>query len=91
MEYSYPLSTDWTTQEMVDVVKFFEVVEAAYEKGIKREQFLAAYRRFKEIVPSQAEEKTIFREFEQASGYVGYKAVKLAKELADGEVIRLKQ
>ncbi len=37
MEYSYPLSTDWTTQEMVDVVHFFEAVEAAYEKGIKRE------------------------------------------------------
>ena len=90
MEYSYPLSTDWSTQEMVDVVKFFEAVEAAYEKGVKREAFMAAYRRFKEIVPSQAEEKTICREFEQASGYVSYKAVKLAKELADGQVIRVK-
>lgn len=90
MEYSYPLSTDWSTQEMVDVVKFFEAVEAAYEKGIKREQFMAAYKRFKEIVPSQAEEKTICREFEDASTYVAYKAVKLAKELADGQVIRIK-
>ena len=89
MEYSYPLSTDWTTQEMVDVVHFFEAVEAAYEKGIKREVFMAKYRRFKEIVPSQAEEKTILREFEQASGYVGYKAVKQAKEAADGQIIRL--
>lgn len=90
MEYSYPLSTDWTTKEMVDVVKFFEAVEAAYEKGIKREAFLPAYRRFKEVVPSQAEEKTICREFEQASGYVAFKAVKLAKELSDGQVIRIK-
>ena len=89
MEYSYPLSTDWTTQEMVDVVHFFEAIEAAYEKGIKREVFMAKYRRFKEIVPSQAEEKTILREFEQASGYVGYKAIKMAKELTDGQVIRL--
>ena len=89
MEYSYPLSTDWTTQEMVDVVHFFEAVEAAYEKGIKREVFMAKYRRFKEIVPSQAAEKTILREFEQASGYVGYKAVKQAKEAADGQIIRL--
>ncbi|WP_332647862.1 UPF0223 family protein [Lysinibacillus sp. 54212] len=89
MEYSYPLSTDWTTQEMVDVVHFFEAVEAAYEKGIKREDFMAKYRRFKEIVPSQAEEKTICRDFEKASGYVSYKVVKLAKELSDGGIIRL--
>lgn len=89
MEYSYPLSTDWTTQEMVDVVQFFEAVEAAYEKGIKREVFMAKYRRFKEVVPSQAEEKTIFRQFEQASGYVSYKAVKMAKESTDGQIIRL--
>ena len=89
MEYSYPLSTDWTTQEMVDVVQFFEAVEAAYEKGIKREVLMAKYRRFKEIVPSQAEEKTILRQFEQASGYVGYKAVKMARESADGQIIRL--
>ena len=89
MEYSYPLSTDWTTQEMVTVVQFFEAVEAAYEKGINREDFMARYRRFKEVVPSQAEEKTIFREFEKASGYVSYKAVKLAKESANGQVIRL--
>ena len=89
MEYSYPLSTDWTTQEMVNVVQFFEAVEAAYEKGINREDFMARYRRFKEVVPSQAEEKTIFREFEKASGYVSYKAVKSAKESTDGQVIRL--
>lgn len=90
MEYSYPLSTDWTTQEMVDVVHFFEVVEAAYEKGIKREDVMAKYRRFKEIVPSQAEEKSIFRDFEKASGYVSYKVVKLAKELTDGQIIRVR-
>lgn len=89
MEYSYPLSTDWTTQEMVEVVRFFEAVEAAYEKGIKREDFMARYRRFKKIVPSQAEEKTICRDFEKVSGYVAYQAVKLAKALEDGQIIRL--
>lgn len=90
MEYSYPLNTDWSTQEMVDVVSFFEAVEAAYETGILRETFMTRYKRFKEIVPSQAEEKTILREFEQASGYVGYKAVKLAREISDGEKVRIK-
>lgn len=90
MEYSYPLSTDWSTKEMVDVVHFFEAVEAAYEKGIKREVFMENYRLFKAVVPSQAEEKTICREFEEASSYVAFKAVKLAKELADGKIIRIK-
>ena len=89
MEYSYPLNTDWTTQEMVDVVQFFEVIEMAYEKGVKRELVMTRYKRFKEIVPSQAEEKTICREFEQSSSYVPYRVVKLAKELADGQIVRM--
>mgnify|MGYP003470673580 FL=1 len=90
MEYSYPLSTDWTTEEMVDVVQFFEVVEMAYEKGVKREIVMTRYKRFKQVVPSQAEEKTICRDFEQASSYVPYRVVKLAKELADGQIVKMK-
>lgn len=90
MDYSYPLSLDWSTQEMVDVVHFFEVVELAYEKGAKRELVMSRYKRFKEIVPSQAEEKTICREFEQVSSYVPYRVVKLAKELADGQIVKMK-
>lgn len=89
MEYSYPFSTDWSTEEIVDVVQFFEGIEQAYEKGIKREHMLAKYRRFKQIVPSQAEEKSIFREFEEASGYVSYPVVKLAKEGTDGTLIKV--
>ena len=90
MEYSYPISPDWSTEEIVDVIQFFEGIEQAYEKGIKREVMLAKYRRFKEIVPSQSEEKTIFREFEEVSGYVSYQVVKQAKELEDGQIIRMK-
>ena len=89
MEYSYPFSIDWSTEEIVVVIKFFEGIEQAYEKGIKREVMMAKYRRFKEIVPSQAEEKTIFREFEDASGYVSYPVVKQTKETADGTIIKV--
>ena len=35
----------------------------------RREELIKKYRRFKEIVPSIAEEKTYFREFEKESGY----------------------
>lgn len=90
MEYSYPILTDWSTEEIIDVVSFFEGIEKAYEKGIKREEMLAKYRRFKEIVPSQSEEKTLFREFEEVSGYVSYHVVKQAKELENGQMIHLK-
>ncbi len=32
MEYSYPILADWSTEEIIDVIKFFEGVEQAYEK-----------------------------------------------------------
>lgn len=80
MDYQYPISLDWSTDEIVDVIKFFECIEKAYEKGIERSVLMAAYRRFKEIVPSKAEEKTICNEFEEVSGYMAYKVVKKAKD-----------
>ena len=40
MEYAYPISPDWTTEEIITVVKFFEGIEQAYEKGIKREEII---------------------------------------------------
>lgn len=58
MEYQYPMNEDWTTEEAVDVIAFFQQVEQAYEKGADREELLKAYRRFKEIVPGKAEEKS---------------------------------
>ena len=90
LEYSYPLLPEWSTTEMIDVVKFFEAIELAYEKGIKREVMMKNYRRFKEIVPAQAEEKTLCREFEQSSGYVAYRVIKEAKAQADGTLIKMK-
>jgi len=88
MNYSYPLSTDWSTTEIVDVVKFFEAIERAFEQGIKREELVIKYRRFKEIVPSMSEEKTYFREFEKESGYVSYNVIKKLKDAPAGSIIK---
>ncbi|WP_146549493.1 UPF0223 family protein [Rummeliibacillus suwonensis] len=88
MEYSYPFSIDWSTEEIVDVIAFFQTIEKAYEQGIKREEVLSKYRRFKEIVPSMAEEKTIFREFEDESGYGSYEIVKQTKLSQNGTIIK---
>lgn len=88
MEYNYPLSHHWSTEEIIDVVAFFQAVEKAYESQIEREQFMESYRAFKKVVPSMAEEKTLFNEFEDASGFVSYRVVKKAKEAAAGEMIK---
>jgi len=88
MNYSYPFSSEWSTEEIVDVVNFFESIERAYEKGIAREELLAKYRRFKEIVPSMAEEKTYFREFEKESGYVSFNVIKKLKDAPAGSIIK---
>ena len=79
MDYQYPISLEWSTEEIVEVIKFFESIEKAYEQGINRTDMMDAYRKFKEIVPSKAEEKTICNEFEEVSGYSSYKVVQKAK------------
>ena len=90
MEYQYPIDYNWSTEEIVDVIKFFEAIEKAYEKGIARDEVMSIYRRFKEIVPSIAEEKKICGEFEEISGYSSYRTIKKAKEASSGERIVMK-
>lgn len=83
MDYQYPMNFDWTTDETIAVIQFFQCVERAYEKGISKDELMTSYRRFKEIVPSKAEEKTLCNEFEEISGYSSYKVVKKAKETSE--------
>ena len=90
MEYQYPIDYNWSTEEIVDVIKFFEAIEKAYEKGIARDEVMSIYRRFKEIVPSIAEEKKVCGEFEEISGYSSYRTIKKAKEASSGERIVMK-
>ncbi|OLN21153.1 hypothetical protein BTO30_16365 [Domibacillus antri] len=89
MEYSYPFRTDWSTQEVIDVVSFFEAVENVYEKGMNREAFMDRYRRFKEIVPGKADEKRICDEFEEVSGYSSYRAVQKMKQATENVHVRM--
>ena len=89
MDYSYPFSIDWSTEEIVDVVTFFEGIEMAYEKGISRDEMMARYRKFKQVVPAISEEKTYFREFEEESGYASFPVIKELKASATGLMIRM--
>ncbi|WP_223595207.1 UPF0223 family protein [Neobacillus bataviensis] len=90
MEYQYPIDYNWTTDEIVDVINFFEAIERAYEKGIERDEVMRIYRRFKEIVPSKAQEKTLCGEFEEISGYSSYRTIKKAKDASSGERILMR-
>ncbi|MFD1415450.1 UPF0223 family protein [Oceanobacillus jeddahense] len=83
MNYAYPMDETWSTQEIIDVVNFFSLIEQAYEKNVRRSDLISLYRRFKEIVPSKSEEKQLFEEFKRSSGYSSYHVVKKARASED--------
>ena len=88
MNYTYPIDETWTKEEIIDVVNFFSLIEKAYEKNVSRNDLLALYKRFKEIVPGKSEEKKLFQSFKNQSGYSSYHVVKKAKE-TDEKIIKM--
>ncbi|AZV42112.1 MULTISPECIES: UPF0223 family protein [Peribacillus] len=90
MEYQYPMDYTWSTEEIVDVITFFEAIAKAYESKVSKEELMKAYRRFKEIVPGKADEKNYTDEFQESSGYSAYQVIKKAKETADDGWIQMK-
>lgn len=90
MEYQYPLDLDWTNDEMMDVIHFFNKIENYYESSVKGEEVKKAYKSFKKIVPGKAEEKQLFKEFEKSSGYNSYKVVQEVNKNPDQQVFSAK-
>ncbi|MBN8234299.1 UPF0223 family protein [Halobacillus kuroshimensis] len=90
MSYTYPIDEiHWSKEEIIDVVNFYSIVEQAYEQGVKRDDLLLAYTRFKQIVPSKSEEKTLCGQFEKESGYSCYRTVKQARSLSEGARLKM--
>ncbi|MDF2945819.1 MAG: hypothetical protein K0S51_498 [Bacillales bacterium] len=87
-EYTYPINYSWSTDELIIIVKFYEVIEKAYESGVNRKILMDHYRNFKTIVNSISEEKKIDKEFQEVSGYSIYKVIKKAKESDDTSIIK---
>lgn len=77
--YNYPLDLKWTREELQIVISTWNAVEAAYEGGVDREDFIKKYRLFKKVVPSKGEEKQLGNQFEKVSGYSLYRVVKAAQ------------
>ena len=46
MEYEYPIDLDWSNDEMMTVVSFFNAVEAFYENKVQLKH-LMRYQQFK--------------------------------------------
>ncbi|WP_347550545.1 UPF0223 family protein [Pseudalkalibacillus hwajinpoensis] len=87
MEVQYPISIDWSKEEVIKVVTFFQLIEQAYESGINKGELVRAYYGFKDVVPSKSEEKQIFKQFDKETGYSTYHAVKEAKETEREKVV----
>ncbi|EJE33425.1 hypothetical protein HMPREF1390_03550 [Staphylococcus epidermidis NIH08001] len=49
MEYQYPLDLDWTNDEMMKVIHFFNKIENYYEASVKGDEVLNAYKNFKHM------------------------------------------
>lgn len=88
--YQYPLNLDWTTDEIIEVVHCLSLVEQAYDQGVQAEVFGDAYKGFKQIVTSIAEEKQIDRQFKAVSGFSLYQVVKQWKSLDSHQKIVMK-
>ncbi|MCJ7843276.1 UPF0223 family protein [Lederbergia sp. NSJ-179] len=89
MEYEYPFSIDWSKDEIMIVIHFFQTIEQAYERGAYRDDILTEYRKFKQIVPSKSEERRYGKEFELSSGYSLYKTIENAKSCASNQYIKM--
>jgi uncharacterized protein YktA (UPF0223 family) len=89
MEIEYPILMDWDKEEVVDVIQFFQCIEKAYEKGVHRSELLAAYKRFKEIVPSKSEEKQLCGKFDKETGHSCYRTVKKARENENANTVMM--
>lgn len=78
MQINYPINPDWTTDELIEVVEFYNQVALANEGGIDRAAFLDAYRSYKQIVTSKSEEKQLNEVHDQQTGYSTYRTVQTA-------------
>ncbi|WP_026690083.1 UPF0223 family protein [Alteribacter aurantiacus] len=85
-EVNIPISVEWSKEEVIDVVNFFEAIDQAYGKGVEKDVLETLYGRYKKIVPSKAEEKQAFKEYEKQSGQSPYHVVKKAKEIDEAIV-----
>ena len=88
MNYTYPIDTSWTMEELLAVMALLQMVEKAYEGCVASSEAMAVYREYKNLGFSISDEKQLNRDFEEASNYSLYQ---LLQALKSGEkFIKLK-
>ena len=79
MNYTYPIDTSWTMEELLAVMALLQMVEKAYEGGVASSEAMAVYREYKNLGFSISDEKQLNRDFEEASNYSLYQLLQALK------------
>lgn len=86
MNFQFPIDPDWSTDEIVKVVEFLDLIEKAYHQPVEANKLMANYRLFKEVVPSIGEEKRLGQSFEKDTGYSLYQTMKAVKSQPERKI-----
>ncbi|WP_100665951.1 UPF0223 family protein [Leuconostoc citreum] len=77
--YTLPIDSNWTIDDIVTVSTFVDKVLQVYENGVLKVTLLAQYDKFRQVIPSKSEQKQFDRNFEQQTGFSIYRTIKLAQ------------
>lgn len=77
--YTLPIDSNWTIDDIVTVSAFVDKVLQVYENGVLKVTLLAHYDKFRQVIPSKSEQKQFDRNFEQQTGFSIYRTIKLAQ------------
>lgn len=77
--YTLPIDSSWTVDEIVAVSNFIDRVLAVYETGVAKAILMAHYAQFRDVMPAKSEQKQFDRDFERQTGHSIYQTMKLAQ------------
>ncbi|WP_054710059.1 UPF0223 family protein [Bacillus sp. JCM 19041] len=83
-----PINYEWSQKEIVIVAEFFDLIAEVQERGVQAGELSHAYKAFKSVVPSKAEEKQLFKEVDDQLNISCYKIVKQAQSAPNNELIK---
>lgn len=78
MNIELPLDDTWTSQEIIDVTTFYNLILTANEQGVDRQQLLDAYQVFQKIVPTKGQQKQLDRQLQRQTGISLYRTMSTA-------------
>lgn len=74
--YSYPIDYSlYSTDEIIQLIQFFEQIEKYYQGEVMEEKVLAHYKIFSKLVPSKSDRTKMYKQFLADSGYDVYKVI----------------